>query len=48
MKFIKKELIKMAIIIDGKKLAQEIRENLKIECEELKEKGITPKLAVIR
>lgn len=37
----------MAIIIDGKKLAQEIRENLKIECEELKEKGITPKLAVI-
>ena len=37
----------MAIIIDGKKLAQEIRENLKIKCEELKEKGITPKLAVI-
>ena len=37
----------MAVIIDGKKLAQEIREDLKIKCEELKEKGITPKLAVI-
>lgn len=34
-------------IIDGKKLAKQIRENLKIECEELKEKGINPKLAVI-
>lgn len=37
----------MAEIINGKKLAKEIRENLKIKCEELKEKGITPKLAVI-
>lgn len=37
----------MAVLIDGKKLAQEIRENLKKECEELKEKGIKPKLAVI-
>ena len=34
-------------IIDGRKLAKQIRENLKIECEELKEKGINPKLAVI-
>jgi methylenetetrahydrofolate dehydrogenase (NADP+)/methenyltetrahydrofolate cyclohydrolase len=34
-------------IIDGKKLAQEIREKLKIECEELKNKGVNPKLAVI-
>ena len=37
----------MAIIIDGKKLAQEIRSDLKIKCNELKEKGIKPKLAVI-
>jgi len=37
----------MAVIIDGKKLAQEIRVNLKIKCEELKEKGINPRLAVI-
>ena len=37
----------MAVIIDGKKLAQEIRSNLKTQCEELKEKGINPKLAVI-
>jgi len=37
----------MAVIIDGKKLAQEIREDLKIKCDELKEKGINPKLAVI-
>ena len=37
----------MGIIIDGKKLAQKIRTNLKIECEELKKKGINPKLAVI-
>ena len=34
-------------LIDGKKLAKEIRENLKIKCEELKQKGINPKLAVI-
>ena len=37
----------MAVIIDGKKLAQQIREDLKIKCEELKQKGITPRLAVI-
>jgi len=37
----------MAVIIDGKKLAKEIREDLKIKCDELKEKGITPKLAVV-
>lgn len=37
----------MSVIIDGKKLAKEIREDLKIKCEELKEKGINPKLAVI-
>ena len=34
-------------IIDGKKLAKEIRGNLKIKCDELKEKGIKPKFAVI-
>ena len=37
----------MAEIINGKKLAQEIREDLKIKCEELKGKGIKPKLAVV-
>lgn len=37
----------MAEIIDGKELAKKIRNNLKIEVEELKEKGINPKLAVI-
>lgn len=37
----------MAIIIDGKNLAKKIRQNLKIECDELKKKGIIPKLAVI-
>lgn len=37
----------MAVVIDGKKVAKEIRENLKVKCEELKQKGITPKLAVI-
>ena len=37
----------MAVIIDGKKLAQQIREDLKIKCEELKQKGIRPRLAVI-
>ena len=34
-------------LIDGKKLAKKIREKLKISCEELKKKGINPKLAVI-
>ena len=37
----------MAIILDGKELAKKTRINLKIECEKLKEKGITPKLSVI-
>lgn len=37
----------MAVIIDGKQLAKEKRENLKMECDKLKEKGINPKLAVI-
>lgn len=37
----------MAISIDGKELAKKIRANLKIECEELKQKGIKAKLAVI-
>lgn len=37
----------MAIIIDGKSLAGKIRENLKEDCDELREKGIIPKLAVI-
>ena len=37
----------MAIIIDGKMLAKKIREELKIKCEELQQKGINPKLAVI-
>lgn len=37
----------MAEIINGKKLAKEIREDLKIKCDKLKEKGIKPKLAVV-
>ena len=37
----------MSVLIDGKKLAKEIREDLKIKCEELKEKGINPRLAVV-
>lgn len=37
----------MAIIIDGKELAKKIRNNLKIDCEKLKENNIIPKLAVI-
>ena len=37
----------MAVIIDGKNLAKKIRNNLKVECDKLKEKGIRPKLAVI-
>ena len=37
----------MAILIDGKALAKKIRDNLKIECEELKKQGTLPKLAVI-
>lgn len=37
----------MTTLIDGKKLAKKIRENLKLQSEELKENGIAPKLAVI-
>ena len=37
----------MAIMIDGKELARKTRQNLKIDCENLKAKGIIPKLAVI-
>lgn len=37
----------MAEIINGKELAQSIRQKIKIKCDELKEKGIKPKLAVI-
>ena len=37
----------MATIIDGKILAQKIRQELKQECYELKNNGINPKLAVI-
>lgn len=37
----------MSTIIDGKELAKKIRGNLEIECEELKQKGIKSKLAVI-
>lgn len=37
----------MAVIMDGKALAKEIREKLKLEVEKLKEKDIFPKLAVI-
>lgn len=36
-----------AVIIDGKKVASEIREGLKKHIEELKEKGVTPGLAVV-
>lgn len=37
----------MAEIINGKELAKEIREELKVEVDKLKEKGIVPKLAVV-
>ncbi len=37
----------MATIIDGKNLAKKIKQNLKVECDELKSQGIQPKLAVI-
>lgn len=37
----------MAVIIEGKKLAKEIREKLKEEVIQLKEKGIYPQLAVV-
>ena len=34
-------------ILDGKALAKEIRENLKEKVENLKKRGVIPKLAVI-
>ena len=37
----------MAIIINGKDLAAKVRANLKLDVEELKKQGITPKLVVI-
>ena len=37
----------MTEIIDGKELAKKVRKELKKEVEELKEKGVNPKLAVI-
>ncbi|MBO4292927.1 MAG: bifunctional methylenetetrahydrofolate dehydrogenase/methenyltetrahydrofolate cyclohydrolase FolD [Clostridia bacterium] len=37
----------MSILIDGKELAKITRQNLKIDCDDLKEQGIIPKLAVI-
>ena len=37
----------MAVVIDGRAIAKKTREKLKIEVQELKEKGITPRLAVI-
>ena len=37
----------MALIIDGKEIAQKVKEQLKIQVEQLKSKGIQPGLAVI-
>ena len=37
----------MTVLMDGKQLSKKIRTNLKVECEELKNKGVTPKLAVV-
>ena len=37
----------MAIIIDGKKVSAQVKEQVRIETEELVEKGIKPGLAVI-
>ncbi len=37
----------MATIIDGKELSKKIKEELKKDCEELKNRGINPRLAVI-
>ena len=37
----------MAVIIDGREVAKKIKEELKEKVNELKEKGIYPKLAVI-
>lgn len=37
----------MAVILDGKAISKKVREELKIKAEELKQKNIAPKLAVI-
>ena len=37
----------MGEMMNGKKIAKETREKLKIKCDELKEKGINPKFAAI-
>ena len=37
----------MAQIIDGKAVAAKVRETVRVETEALKEKGITPGLAVV-
>ena len=37
----------MAILMDGKAVAQKVRENVRVEVEKLKEQGINPKLSVI-
>ena len=37
----------MAVILDGKVLAKKVREELKVKADELKQRGIFPKLAVI-
>lgn len=43
----RKEVKEMATILDGKMLAKKIRQNLKLDVEELKKHGVLPKLAVI-
>ncbi len=35
------------IIIDGKKVSAQVKEQVRLECEELRKKGVTPGLAVI-
>lgn len=40
-------MLKMAIIIDGKKVSAQVKEQVRIETEELVKKGIKPGLAVI-
>ena len=37
----------MAVLLDGKELAKKIRQNLKIDVDNMKKRGILPKLAVI-
>jgi len=37
----------MAIILDGKETSKKVREDLKIKVDELKKRGVFPKLAVI-